>query len=162
MASQFGRKAVARPVGAAAPAPSSDIAAKRAAFIAAERAQREAEGHGPHEAAPTVTYVPAGPFYVRDKSMGLAYVLWFLLGGLSVHRFYLGYATSGAIQLFLRLGGAAIILGGGRGIDPAMAWLAILMILAGSLWMLFDAFLIPGMVRQGSGGRPTEAARIFA
>ena len=36
----------------------------------------------------------ATPVYVREKSMGTAYLLWFVLGGFSAHRFYLGYPTS--------------------------------------------------------------------
>jgi TM2 domain-containing membrane protein YozV len=161
MATQFGRKAVARPVGGApAPAPASDLAAKRAAFLAAERARREAEGEAPPEA--TASYVPAGPFYERDKSMVVAYALWFLLGGLSAHRFYLGYATSGAVQLCMLVGGIVLILGGGSAVDAATAWIAVGMILASTVWILFDVFLIPGMVRRGSAGRPAEAARIFA
>ena len=35
------------------------------------------------------------------ESLGTAYLLWFFVGGLSVHRFYLGFATSAVIQVTL-------------------------------------------------------------
>ena len=58
------------------------------------------------------------------KSTGAAYLLWFFLGLLSAHRFYLG-----------------------------TPWLAILQIISyffiiGFLWWLIDAFLIPGMIQE--------------
>ena len=144
----FGRKPAAVPA-----APQDDLEAKRAAFIAAERARREREsGDRPLPARPAAA-IPNGPFFVRDKSLGLAYLLWFFLGGLSVHRFYLGYTTSGAIQLFLRLGGLAAWHGSAAAGSPGTALAGLLMLGAGGLWLLIDVFLIPGMCRRGSQGR---------
>lgn len=56
-------------------------------------------------------------------SVGVAYVLWALLGLLSAHRFYLGRPASAFFQIVLNL------------------------MLVGLVWTLIDAFLIPGMVR---------------
>ena len=56
------------------------------------------------------------------KSTVVAYLLWFFLGGLGIHRFYLGRPISGIFYL-LTVGGFAI------------GW-------------IIDLFLIPGMVRQ--------------
>src|SRR5690349_543599 len=57
-------------------------------------------------------------------STGVAYVLWFFGWWISAHRFYLG--------------------------KPGLAILQILsyFILVGFIWLLVDAFLIPGMIRE--------------
>lgn len=60
----------------------------------------------------------------EGPSMLLAYVLWIFLGLLSAHRFYLGRPKSAIIQILLCL------------------------IAVGLIWVLIDAFLIPGMVRE--------------
>ena len=72
------------------------------------------------------------------KSTGVAYLLWFFLGSLGAHRFYLGKTGTAVTMLIL------CILG----------WLTLVFIVGGFLlaalgiWLLVDAFLIPGMVRQ--------------
>ncbi len=58
------------------------------------------------------------------KSTGVAYALWFFLGILSVHRFYLGRPVSGILQILSYF------------------------IFIGFIWWIVDAFLIPDMVRQ--------------
>lgn len=57
-------------------------------------------------------------------STGAAYLLWFFLWFFSAHRFYLG--------------------------RPGTAFLQILsyFILVGFIWVIIDAFLIPGMIRD--------------
>ena len=59
----------------------------------------------------------------RRKSMGVAYALWFFLGLLSIHRFYLERPGSAILQIILNC------------------------FVIGLFWTLFDVFLIPGMVR---------------
>ncbi|MCP3730100.1 TM2 domain-containing protein [Sphingomonas sp. MG17] len=72
------------------------------------------------------------------KSAGIAYVLWFFLGWLGGHRFYLGRTGTAVAQLLLSIVG----------------WLTLVFIvgifmLAGvGIWLLVDAFLIPGMIRE--------------
>lgn len=72
------------------------------------------------------------------KSVGVAYLLWFFLGGFGAHRFYLGHIVSGAIQLML------FVLG----------WLTVWVVIGAvplivvGIWWLVDAFLIPGMARD--------------
>ncbi|MGE8143080.1 TM2 domain-containing protein [Novosphingobium sp. NPDC080210] len=56
------------------------------------------------------------------QSIGAAYFLWFFLGLIGAHRFYLRRPGSG-IAMLLTIGGFGI-------------------------WWLIDIFLIPGMVRQ--------------
>jgi len=55
---------------------------------------------------------------------GLAYLLWFFLGVVSGHRFYLGRPGTAVLQILSYF------------------------ILVGFVWVLIDAFLIPGMVRE--------------
>jgi len=57
---------------------------------------------------------------VQEKSVALAYVLWFFFGTLGIHRFYLGKTITGVIWL---LTGGLLLVG----------------------WII-DLFLIPGMV----------------
>ncbi len=54
----------------------------------------------------------------------LAYVLWFFLGWVSAHRFYLGRPGTAILQICSYF------------------------ILIGFVWLLIDVFLIPGMVRE--------------
>jgi TM2 domain-containing membrane protein YozV len=58
----------------------------------------------------------------EQKNVGVAYALWFFLGILSLHRFYLGRPGTAILQILSYF------------------------ILVGFLWWIVDAFLIPGMV----------------
>ncbi|MFN4100777.1 MAG: TM2 domain-containing protein [Pararhodobacter sp.] len=58
------------------------------------------------------------------KSAGAAYFLWFFLGWLSAHRFYMGKPVSAVLQI--------------------MSYF----ILVGFVWWVIDLFLIPGMIDQ--------------
>jgi TM2 domain-containing membrane protein YozV len=69
----------------------------------------------------------------NKKSTGAAYLLWFFLGGLGAHRFYLGYTGSGVAQLLL------LLLGW---IPLFVGWFIL------GIWLLVDLFLIPGMARE--------------
>ena len=94
------------------------------------------------------------------KSTGIAYVLWFFLGGLSAHRFYAGKTGSAVFQLLLIIGGWTAIFAGGsvaafangaNGADVAGSGVAIVgvaMLALVALWLFIDLFLIPGMIRD--------------
>ncbi|MER8434121.1 TM2 domain-containing protein [Mesorhizobium caraganae] len=73
------------------------------------------------------------------KSAGVAYLLWFFLGGLGAHRFYLDRTGSAIGQLLLFIFGRMLMVAGGVG--------AILLVALG-IWVLVDAFLIPGMIQR--------------
>lgn len=83
------------------------------------------------------------------KSTGLAYLVWFFLGGIGAHRFYLGRSGSGIAMLILFILGwatLALVIG-------------VFFLVALAVWVLVDAFLIPGMVdqlRQGTRQRATN------
>lgn len=69
------------------------------------------------------------------KSTGLAYLLWFFLGWLGMHRFYLGRTASGVVMAIITvLSWVTVHVGLGL-----VGWAII------GLWWLVDAFLIPGI-----------------
>ena len=73
----------------------------------------------------------------RNKSLVIAYLLWFLFGGLGMHRFYMGRINSGLAQLGLTV----LCL-------PALfisLFLGGAMLICLSAWLLLDAVLIPFM-----------------
>ena len=143
----FGRKGAA---------PDADLAARRAAFLAAERARAQ---QAPQPASATEDSfgrpAPIERPYVPRKTNGTAYLLWFFLGGVSAHRFYLGYRISAIIQMLLTPIGYAMMMTkspGGLAIVPAAG-----------LWILLDAVLIPGMVtRTNERARELSYATTFA
>lgn len=74
----------------------------------------------------------------RKKSVLVAYLAWFFLGGLGVHRFYAGRGGSGGVQLGLFIGGWVLLAAG--------VGFVFLLLLA--LWVFVDLFLVPGLVRD--------------
>lgn len=83
---------------------------------------------------------PPQPTIVVQQSRNtvLAYVLWFFLGHLGVHRMYVGRWGTGLLQLLLAWGGGAttwLLIGW----IPLAVWF---------VWWVVDAVLLPGMVRR--------------
>ncbi|GLQ57127.1 TM2 domain-containing protein [Devosia nitrariae] len=88
---------------------------------------------------------------IEKKSLLVAYLLWFFLGYVGAHRFYLGRPVSGLLMLVL----SAVIL-----VVSLVSFgvLGFLWFLIG-LWWLIDALLIPGIV---AGRNSRIADRIFS
>lgn len=84
--------------------------------------------------ANTQTVSAPMPYYnPYDRSILVAYLLWFFLGVLGAHRFYLGRVGTGVAQLLLCvLGWIPLLLGWG----------------VLGIWLLIDIFLIPQMARS--------------
>ncbi len=78
-------------------------------------------------------------FEANKKSNVVAYLLWFFLGGFGAHRFYGGRTGSGVAQIVMLILGIVLLPAGGLG--------AILLIPLG-IWVIVDAFLIPGWIRN--------------
>ncbi|HET7312965.1 TM2 domain-containing protein [Salinisphaera sp.] len=72
----------------------------------------------------------------QEKSMAIAYVLLIFLGGLGIHRFYLGRVGTGITQLILSIIGWATVM-----FIIGIFFLAIL-----GVWLLIDLFLTAGIV----------------
>ncbi len=141
------------PAREAAVDPRDDIAARRAAFLAGERA-RAAQPAQAEDFTPRPEAAPARPIFVREKSLAAAYVLWFFLGGLSVHRFYLGYPVSGALQLGLLVVSWSMAAAG--------QYAAFFGFIVCGLWLLVDGFMIAGLHRKANARAREAAACAFA
>jgi TM2 domain-containing membrane protein YozV len=78
----------------------------------------------------------------EPKSKIVAGILGILLGGLGIHRFYLGYTTIGIIQLALGLGGLLTC-----GITSIVSW----------IWGLVEGIMIlMGTMNTDAQGRPLK------
>ncbi|HZF33358.1 MAG TPA: TM2 domain-containing protein [Candidatus Angelobacter sp.] len=84
----------------------------------------------------------------NKKSAVVAYLLWFFVGMLGAHRFYLGRIGSGIAILVLTI------------LSWILAFVAIglLLLIIPGIWVLIDLFLIPGMVRAFNNRLITELA----
>lgn len=88
---------------------------------------------------------------IEKKSLLAAYVLWFFLGYVGAHRFYLGRTLSGLLMLALAAVTLVLSL-------VSFGILSFLWLLVG-LWWLVDALLIPGIV---AGRNSRIADRVFS
>lgn len=74
----------------------------------------------------------------QEKSMAIAYILLIFLGGLGIHRFYLGRVGTGITQLLLSIIGWATV--------AFVIGIFFLVILG--IWLLVDLFLTAGIVNS--------------
>lgn len=72
------------------------------------------------------------------KSVGASYALWFFVGYLGGHRFYLGRKGSAIVMLLLTIFGVLLSFVG----------VGFILLAVVGIWALVDAFLIPGMVAE--------------
>ena len=76
-------------------------------------------------------------FEAAKKSVLVAYLLWFFLGWLGLHRFYLGYMLSAVLMLALWVVGTVL----------SVVLIGYVILVVPVLWWAVDALLIPGMAR---------------
>lgn len=82
----------------------------------------------------------------HKKSTLVAYLLWWFVGWLGIHRFYLGEIGSGILMLLLFVISLVLTLILIGYVGLAIWW----------LWWVVDAFLIPGMVTSYNVGLVEE------
>jgi TM2 domain-containing membrane protein YozV len=81
----------------------------------------------------------AAMHYDANKKSGLvAYLLWFFVGMFGAHRFYLGSTGPAIAQLVITL--VSIVL--------TFVLVGVFGLIAVGIWVLIDAFLIPGMLQR--------------
>lgn len=74
----------------------------------------------------------------RSKDVGVAYLLWFFLGGFGAHRFYVGSTGAAVMMLMLNIAGWVLTV-------VFVGWF---LLAAFWIWWIVDAFLLPGYVRN--------------
>lgn len=130
------------------PRAEDEIAVRREAFLAAERAR---DGVATPQPMPTaskeqIRAVLAGPdatvYPPTDRSLRIAYTLWFVLGLAGAHRLYLRRPLSGGLQ--------AAVFFGCWGATLAEYYWAFAGLAVSCLWMMTDGFLLKTM-HQRSG-----------
>jgi len=96
--------------------------------------------------------LPQGPLYRRAyKSLWLAYLFLLVASGVGLHRFYLGYRRTAAIQLALFV--LAVVLAF-SGFGPGnIAFFAILG------WVFVDLFMLPWLTRWRNEAIAAEITR---
>ncbi len=77
-----------------------------------------------------------------SKSVGVTYFLAIFLGGLGIHRFYLGYTGSAVAMLIMSIVGWLTLV----------LFIGAALLIAVGIWIIVDLFLIPGMVQQAKDG----------
>lgn len=88
-------------------------------------------------------------FEAARKSVLAAYLLWFFLGWLGLHRIYLGYIASGLIMMALW----------GVGTVLSIVLIGYVILVVPFLWWLLDLLLIPGMTRDRNNAIIAEIER---
>lgn len=129
---------------------SSDMDARREAFIAAERARRQQEGE--HVEPIGSDDLPAFS-NAQPKSIGTGYLLWFLLGQFAAHRFYVGSSSMAFAQISLRLVGVLLFL--------SANFYGLYLLGAALVWWAVDGIMLPDLVRQDNA-RNRSTTRAFA
>ena len=118
---------------------------------------RSARDRSQAGARPRRPAAAARPVFVREKSVGTAYLLWFFFGGLSAHRFYLGFPQLGRDPADADVRSAMACSSASR---RSGSWSCS----SAGLWLLVDAFLIPGHGEKANERRPPRraSASVFA
>jgi TM2 domain-containing membrane protein YozV len=89
-------------------------------------------------------------YEANKKSMAVSYILWFFVGVFGGHRFYNGRTGTAVTQLLMWIFGALLVSAFGLGL---------LLLIPLGLWLLLDAFLIPGWVNDHNNVLARELGR---
>ncbi len=77
-------------------------------------------------------------FESAKKSTGVAYLLWFFLGMLGIHRFYAGRTGSGIAMLIIWI--VSLIL--------SLVYIGLVGFVVLAIWWFVDAFLLAGIISR--------------
>jgi hypothetical protein len=129
--------------------PSDEMARKRAAFIAQERARQPAVYGAESVAEPGDYFEKSYAPRKSDKSVTTAYLLWFFVGGFSAHRLYIGGFPLAARQLAY-LGALIVmtVLAIVTHLSGIFIWGVILALIVSQCSLWLDIFRIPKMCRE--------------
>jgi TM2 domain-containing membrane protein YozV len=89
-------------------------------------------------------------FEANRKSMAVSYLLWIFVGVFGGHRFYNGRTATAVTQLLMWIVGAMLV---------SVFGLGLLLLIPLGLWLLLDAFLIPGWVNDHNNLLARELGR---
>lgn len=127
-----------------------------------------------------VTAAPSEPDYVKkltneqalvvearlaneSKSTAVAYILWFFLGGLAIHCFYLGKNKIGIVRLVLSLiAWFQFLYGFGAALnndDGSSMGIGLLLFIILGIWWIIDLFMIPSTIKKTREARRQEIAK---
>ncbi|WP_205214856.1 TM2 domain-containing protein [Altererythrobacter sp. ZODW24] len=131
---------------------SDAMADKRRAFLASERVREQQEAiaaeRQPERPRQEVglsdyaeTFQGRVGSVVPERSLAMAYVLWFVLGQLSAHRFYLGRMQSAVAQVGMLFFSVLVAFTA----SPIVGGVALLV---WALWLLGDVFFIHKIHRE--------------
>ena len=95
----------------------------------------------------------------QSKSTGIAYLLWFFLGGFGIHKFYMGYALAGLFYMACTFVGGFFFFAdfvglaagsqeGGKEIDLKTAVVGLLPLFLLAVFLLLDLFTISGQLQK--------------
>ena len=84
----------------------------------------------------------------HSKSTGLTYVLWFFLGTLGIHKFYMGRAGLGAMYLICGFIGWIMILGQPLASGSAPVFIGAALLGFIFIMLIIDLFTIPRQIRK--------------
>jgi TM2 domain-containing membrane protein YozV len=141
MSGGFGRKGVM--AGAPMPPPSPRVTNLPPSTPSRSQDELSRRQSGFDAAESAMAFAPTSSG--SEKSLIVAYVLWWFAGIIGAHRLYLGAAQSGLGMLGLFFGGIAVGL-------ADVPIVGVPMIVASFGWALVDAFLIPGLRRRYAQG----------
>ena len=137
VASPIGRRA--QFLAPAATSVEDEMARRREAFVAAERARAGNAVEADPIASAERAKQAGLPSFAGRKSLAAAYSFWFLLWVISAHRFYLGRWATGIAQTCLWYVSLMFWMAGHA--------LAFYPMVTGLAWVIADLVLIPGMRR---------------
>ena len=86
----------------------------------------------------TAANVQSMQYDAMKKSVGVAFLLWFFLGGFGAHRFYLKHTGTAIAMLIITV----------VSIPLTLVIVGFIGLAAVGIWWIVDAFLISGMVEK--------------